>query len=403
MGLTALQIHGDGRGDVQSTPLGAGFAEYKTGEYRGATTAARFNDPQQEWEAMRSGCAVYDLGYRAKVLLTGGDRVRWLNGMVTNNIRDLALGRGVYAFLLNPQGHILGDLYAYNRGEPGGSGSIESSSIMSDSILSSSIVVDTDRSQLERILATFDHYIIMDDVEVTNLSDSITALGVAGPKARSVLQRAGIAVPEMQPLQILDAACECECDCVKCTVVCGEDTDSFELWLAPAEGRKTWDALRRAGASPAGFEALELRRILAGIPRYSVDIRERDLPQETEQARALNFNKGCYVGQEIVERIRSRGAVHRKFSGFLLDGAAQIAASTKILAGEKEVGEITSVASVRSPGGMKTVALGYVRREMSVPGREVTVGKANATLLQLPVDLDVLSQPQHTMLQQNPA
>src|SRR5271165_5497246 len=105
MGMTALQAHGEG--------LGAASA----GEYRGATTAARFSDPQKEFAALRTDCGVYDLGYRAKISITGTDRVRWLNGMVTNNIRDLAVGSGVYSFQLNPQGRILGDLYAYNRGE----------------------------------------------------------------------------------------------------------------------------------------------------------------------------------------------------------------------------------------------------------------------------------------------
>jgi glycine cleavage system aminomethyltransferase T len=143
MAQTALQAHGEGLG-----ALGAG-------EYRGATTAARFGDPQAEYAALRGGCGVYDLGFRSKIALTGGDRVRWLNGMVTNNVRDLAVGRGLYAFLLNPQGHILGDLCAYNRDE--------------------SITVDTDCGQAEKILATFDHYIIMDDVEVINLSEQVTA------------------------------------------------------------------------------------------------------------------------------------------------------------------------------------------------------------------------------------
>src|SRR5438094_7547629 len=149
MGNTALQDRGEGLGATS------------VGEYRGATTASRFGDPQAEFKTLRSGCGVYDLGFRAMVSLTGGDRVRWLNGMVTNNIRDLAVGQGVYAFLLNPQGKILGDLYAYNHGE--------------------SITVDTDQGQTEKILATFDHYIIMDDVEVSNLSDQLTMLGVAGP------------------------------------------------------------------------------------------------------------------------------------------------------------------------------------------------------------------------------
>src|SRR5690348_11041564 len=105
MANTALQNHGEGLGAAS------------VGEYRGAATAARFSTPLAEFESLQAGCGLYDLGFRAKISLTGSDRVRWLNGMVTNNIRDLAASHGVYAFLLNPQGHILGDLYAYNRGE----------------------------------------------------------------------------------------------------------------------------------------------------------------------------------------------------------------------------------------------------------------------------------------------
>lgn len=361
MGLTALQERSEGLG-------AAALAEY-----RGATSAARFSDSQSELAALRAGCGVYDLGYRAKISLTGNDRVRWLNGMVTNNIRDLGAGRGVYAFLLNPQGHILGDLYTYNRGE--------------------SITVDTDRGQLEKILATFDQYIIMDDVTVTNLSDGMTALGLAGPRAREVARAAGIEISSASPLEIFETKCTCDCECTKCTAVRGEDPshEGYELWLAPSDVRKTWHALVAHGATPVGSEALELRRILSGIPLYGVDIRERDLPQETEQTRALNFNKGCYIGQEIVERIRSRGAVHRKFTGFLLDGGAPVAASAKITAGEKEVGEITSVAAIHD-GAEKTVALGYIRREIAVPGREVMIGASKARVVQLPLTDELLLQ-----------
>ncbi len=180
----------------------------------------------------------------------------------------------------------------------------------------------------------------------------------------------------------------------ECTVVRGEDADYifYEIWIAPDRVRLLWDALVGAGAAVVGSEALEMQRIVSGIPRYGVDIRERDLPQETEQARALNFQKGCYVGQEIVERIRSRGAVHRKFTGFVAEGAAQMAPGSKIVAGEKEVGEITSAASLHLAGGEKTVALGYIRREVGVPGRVVTIGSAQATVVQLPVTDDILLQ-----------
>jgi len=364
----------------------AGLSGASLAEYRGAITTARFGDPQKELAALRLGCGVYDLGFRVKISLTGGDRVRWLNGMVTNNIRDLGVGHGIYAFLLNAQGHILGDLYAYNRGD--------------------SITVDTDRSQLERMLATFDHFIIMDDVEVKSLggrgvrpsmdhgdpdalvreSEEVTALGVAGPKSRELLRSAGIAVPEMEPLQILEAKCTCQCDCVQCTVVRREDTpdERYELWLAPGEVKKTWDSLVAAGATPVGFEALEMERVVAGIPLYGVDIRERDLPQETEQMRALNFNKGCYVGQEIVERIRSRGAVHRKLSGFTIsiENGSLVAPGAKIFIAEKEVGEITSLA--RLGKDRPALALGYVRREASVPGKEVLIGVTKAAVAELP-------------------
>ncbi len=352
MGHTALQAHGDGLG-------AAGVSEY-----RGATTAARFGDLQTELESLHTACGVYDLGYRAKLSITGSDRVRWLNGMVTNNIRDLAVGQGVYAFLLNPQGRILGDLYAYNRGE--------------------SIVIDTDQSQLEKILATFDHYIIMDDVEVKNLDEQITALGIAGPNARNVARACGIEIPESRPLEIFEAKCACHCECTRCTCVRGEHEEhqSFELWLDPRDAKKTWDALLSHGATPVGSEALELSRIQFGVPRYGVDIRERDLPQETEQARALNFNKGCYVGQEIVERIRSRGAVHRKFTGFTWTNGDVVAPGSKVMVGEKEVGEVTSAHLIgeKHPG----LALGYIRREAAIPGKDVMIGTTPARVANVP-------------------
>jgi aminomethyltransferase len=127
---------------------------------------------------------------------------------------------------------------------------------------------------------------------------------------------------------------------------------------------------------------LELLRIKSGIPRYGVDIRERDLPQETEQSRALNFNKGCYVGQEIVERIRSRGAVHRKFTGFVWINGATVSAGSKIVVGEKEVGEITSAGLLgeQHPG----LALGYIRREFAIPGKEVLIADTPARVSDLP-------------------
>lgn len=323
-------------------------------------TASEIGALRAEFAALRTGCGVYDLSSRSKVSLRGGDRVRWLNGMVTNNVRDLAPGHGVYAFLLNPQGHILGDLYAYNRGD--------------------SITVDIERSQLDQVLGIFDRYIIMDDVEVTPLSD-LSAIGLAGPKTSDALCALGIALPELEALQLA----ELKWNDIPLTVVRGDNPSvaSCELWAAKDGASALMDSLRKAGATKIGPAALNLLRIAAGVPRYGQDIRERDLPQETEQARALHFSKGCYIGQEIVERIRSRGNVHRKFTGFDIQGELP-AAGTKVEVDGKEVGEITSAASLPVDASDRRVALGYIRREAGIPGKKVAIGGREAIVAELP-------------------
>jgi folate-binding protein YgfZ len=327
---------------------------------RRAPVTADSGDVRSEFRALLSGCGVYGLGEQAKITVIGSDRVRWLNGMVTNNVRDLAPGSGVYAFLLNPQGHILADLYTYNRGE--------------------SLLVDTDQTQVEKVLAVFDKYIIMDDVEVANISDKLTAIGIAGPNAAKVLRAAGIDFPELQPQQFVDLKWQQ----VGLTVARGDNAsvESFELWLAPETVASLTESLTKSGAMPVSATALKLLRIASGIPRYGQDIRERDLPQETEQARALNFTKGCYIGQEIVERIRSRGNVRRKFTGFLIEGPLP-AAGSKLYVEGKEMGEITSAASL--PLEIQVVvALGYIRREAATPGQIVDAGNAKAKVSNLP-------------------
>ena len=322
-------------------------------------TASETGELRREFSALRSGSGVYDLSSRSKISLRGGDRVRWLNGMVTNNVRDLAPGHGVYAFLLNPQGHIQGDLYAYNRGD--------------------SITVDVEQSQSERILAIFDRYIIMDDVDVTPLND-VTGVGIAGPKSGDALKAAGIVAPELEPLQFVDITW----NEIPVTLVRGDNPSvpSYELWLKKDQASALKESLLKAGATAVKSSALELLRIASGVPRYGQDIRERDLPQETEQTRALHFSKGCYIGQEIVERIRSRGSVHRKFTGFEVPGESP--AGTKIEIDGKEVGEITSAASLPVEASQRRVALGYIRREAGIPGKKVSIGGREATVAELP-------------------
>jgi aminomethyltransferase len=331
------------------------------GEYAGAETIASFGDRAGELEALRKGAGVFDLGGHGMLVLSGEDRLRWLNGMVTNNTRDLAVNHGNYSLLLNAQGRIQGDLVAYNRGDY--------------------ILVTTEAGQVEKIKGIFDKYIIMDDVEVADVSEKLTAVGVAGPKSREIVEKAGFGIPELAPGEVVDI----EWNGFGVTVArgLGDRGESYEIWFATGNEAAVWDALVSAGAKPVGFEALEWLRILNGVPRYGVDMTERYLPQETGQDRALHFTKGCYIGQEIVERIRSRALLHRGLAGFEIDGPAP-AAGSPVLGPQKQVGEITSSASIPIDGVKKTFGLGYIRTDAGAPGTQVTIQEATARVSALP-------------------
>lgn len=336
----------------------------RMGEYSAVDTASAFTNVVSEFRELNSGCALYDLGWRAKVAITGEDRVRWLNGMVTNNVKDLPPNRGNYSFVLNPQGRILGDLYTYNR--------------------SNSLLIDTERSQLEGLLKLFEHYIIMDDVEVSDKSDSLTAIGIQGPKATEILRLAGIEDPGLQPMQVADLIWSGIA--IALTRMANEEFCIYEIWASPANIAQIWSSLIQAGAVPVGTDALEKFRVMIGLPRYGTDIRDRDLPQETDQEHALNFTKGCYVGQEIVERIRSRGNVHRKFHGFVLEGELP-GRGAKLEADGKEVGELTSINRIPTSNGDRSVALGYIRREALERGAKITYPGGEAKPSEVPFSL----------------
>jgi folate-binding protein YgfZ len=309
-------------------------------------------------EAVLQHAVVAPLDDTGWIRVTGSDRVRWLNGMVTNSIASLAPGEGCYNFVLNAQGRIQGDLTAF--------------------LLEDSILLETDREQVPALLAHFDRFIIMDDVElasVTNESLPVsnqnldwTGLLVVGPDAGKLLQLIGISLEQSSvltfqsttwnknPLDVIRA----HSPIVPC----------FELWSDLTSILQLGNALNAAGATSVAAAALEQLRILEGRPRYGTDIRNtesaKDLPQETApigvQSHALHFSKGCYLGQEIVERIHSRGNVHRTFSGFELTGTLP-AAGTALHAEGKPVGELTSVTAINLPSGQVQLALGYIRRE----------------------------------------
>lgn len=314
-------------------------------------------DSRRELTALLSGCGIYQAD-RALFSFTGRDRVRWLNSMVSNNVRDLAPGHGVYAFVLNPQGHILGDLYVFNRGE--------------------SLTMQIERQQAQSLIQTLKRYIIMDKVEIEDLSDKLAVIGLAGPKSAQVLASAGLNA-SLENLELSDA----QLNGSTVTLVHGDNpcTPTYELWISAETQNSAYEMLRQTGAEEVHSERLEAFRIVCGIPIIGQDIREKTLPQETGQDRALNFNKGCYIGQEIVERIRARGNVHRTFTGFELQGPV-LAPGTKVQSEGKDVGEITSV--LADPLKGKRLALGYLRKEFLGGDKHLIAGEATVTPVPLP-------------------
>ena len=337
-------------------------AEAQIGTYNGVETAITYGSPAAELAALRSACAVFALPWRAQINVTGKDRTRWLHNMVTNNVRDLGVNRGNYNFVLNAQGRILGDLYIFNRGE--------------------SIVLQTDSRQVDPLIGAMKRFIIMDKVELVPVTGSLTALGVCGPHSTKTLAAAGIEAAGMSPLEMRDLTVNGSA----ATLIAGPEKKPgwLEIWLDAATAQDVWARLVNAGAQPAGAEALEMWRVLHGIPNYGQDIRDRDLPQETGQSDALNFTKGCYIGQEIVERIRSRGHVHRQFIGFEFSGAVPAPGDE---ADRRSAAEVTSIVRIPGPAGQKNIGLGYVRREVMDSSPEIDLNGVAATIVDLPFEI----------------
>ncbi|MGB8478156.1 MAG: folate-binding protein [Acidobacteriaceae bacterium] len=362
---------------VHATPLAEALKHMPSlplWKYRGAESMGSFSNSTEEWAALLNAVGVYDLGWRWLIRCTGEDRVRWLNGMVTNFVANLSENTGCYAFVLNAQGRIQGDLDIYRRAD--------------------SIWLETDAAQVDALIAFLDHYIIMDDVTLKS-QPQWTALGIAGPRAAASMAKAGLPVPS-SPLHLSETTWRGHS--VVVTAAYSPLVQRYEIWMEQESVLEMWNVLQEAGGLPCGVDAIESLRVLEGTPAYSVDITAKDLPQETNQMRALHFNKGCYLGQEIVERIHSRGNVHRTFAGFVLaDGSPT--PGTPLLADGKAVGEITTVARIVLPGiGERVVALGTVRREALERKNDLRAGETVARPSPLPFDFNSESgQPKETM------
>src|SRR5580698_866558 len=345
--------------------------------YRGTFTPRELDAPELETGALVAGAALHDLGWMKRVDVRGTDRFRWLSGMVTNTVNDLFPDSGSWNLVLNAQGRIQGDVTVWRGGEEhspqrrkpdheaakSDDDRLTGTPFAGESTLELEIAAD----QYEKLMAHLNHFIIMDDVELIPLGEeqvgeagSETAIGVTGPLAHEVLQRLGLPVL-LHPM----SATSVEWNGLDLIMRRGYGVlaPHYEFWLPSAGVAKLWPCLRTAGAMPVGSASFDAFRIAEGIPAYGADIAEKDLPQETSQMRALHFNKGCYLGQEIVERIRSRGNVHRHLRPLELTGPVPAAATELRLEGGTVAGQITSAAELPLASGSRIFALAMIRGE----------------------------------------
>jgi aminomethyltransferase len=315
--------------------------------------------------ALLRGAAISRLDTLGWIQVTGPDRVRWLNGMATNNVQQLADGAGNYNFFLNAQGRIQGDGYTFSR--PG------------------TLLIETQASQIATLIPYLDHYIIMDDVELKDITGTWSGLTVIGPQSAELLSQLGLDIAELKPLELRETSWSGSK--ISTIHTYSPLVPRYEIWADEATIDKLFQTLQTAGATLATAESLDSLRVLEGTPRYGADIRDRDLPQETDQARALHFAKGCYLGQEIVERIRSRGNVHRTLHAFRLEGNLPTA-SVILEAAGKPAGELTTVAAIPFEGKQLQLALGYIRREALERGGPVAYPGGTAIPISSPFRTD---------------
>ncbi len=284
------------------------------------------------YEALRHGAAWLDLSARGRIVVSGRDRARLLHAITSNEVKKMTPGTGCYAFLLNPQGRIQADLCLF--------------------CFDDHFLIDTEPEVREKVHLHIKRYIIADQVELEDVTAGKAAIGVEGPGAAAMLAELGAPVPG-------DAYAHAAWGDATVATVTATGQSGARIFCPAGGVGEVVRRLESAGAVAASAEDARLVRIENGKPRYGEDIRETSLPQETQQMHAVSFNKGCYLGQEIVERIRAQGRVNKKLMRVVLEGVEAPAGGTKTTVDGAEA-EVTS--AVVSPESGKVVALAYVRQ-----------------------------------------
>jgi len=305
------------------------------------------------YRALSDFAACFDLSDRGRIRVTGEDRARLLHAMTTNHVQNLKPGEGQYTFFLNAQGQIQADAHIL--------------------CFEDHFLIDVEPQTREAVFQHLDKFIIADDVTLEDVTADTFALGLEGPQALRLAAEAGIRAPSA-------AGGHAEWDPYSVAAVSFTGAAGLRIYGPRLRQDDAIGLIAATGAVEATAADAEASRIAHFRPRYGHDISDRSLPQETQQmARAVHFQKGCYLGQEIVERIRSRGHVNRVLVGFTGDSGHTPAVGAGIAYGGKEDGEVTSAVAV--DGRFYGIAL--VRAQIAQPGNIVGIDGRPATLTAL--------------------
>jgi tRNA-modifying protein YgfZ len=314
-----------------------------------------------QYRAAIEHAALIDRSTRGKISLTGADRASFLHALLTNDIARLTPGTGAYAAYLTPQGRMISDMRVVECGDE--------------------ILLDVESSVGDALSERLDTLIFSEDVQVKNVTRDLAEMGVHGPLASRVLADVlGIAAARLDEMNQYDTI---RVPASTATVVRDDALGvvGFDVYAPAADAARVIAAIVGAGAVPAGEETAEVLRIEAGRPRFTVDMDTDTIPLEAGiENRAISLTKGCYVGQEVIIRVlhRGHGRVARKLAMLEVTGDVVPVRGATILAGEQEIGRITS--AVFSPKRNGPLALGFVQRDYLAPGTQVMVRSAGEIL-----------------------
>ena len=319
------------------------------GELAGHEIVDEYGSVEAEYLKLTQSAAAIDFSFRGRICALGNDRTKFVHGQVTNDIARLNVGEGCYAALVSAKGKLQSDLFVF--------------------ALKDELLLDFEPGLTSTIIERLERYIIADDVQLVDVSEHYSLITLQGPDAASLLSRTSIfgEIPARPLTWTSRALEEGEIYAMNNPRLA---TTGFDLYIPSAATQR----IAKLFPDWCGFKAFEMARIEAGIPRHGADMDESNLAPEAIQERAISYSKGCYIGQEVIARIRTYGKVAKALRLIRLPDELQTlpAPGVKLFRDGKDVGYICS--STLSPKHGAKVALGYVRKECNSPGEMLNLG-----------------------------